>query len=104
MRKEAKLVRRKHSRQPTNSFLPRPRGVGKAGARRRAQTQFFGTTLNSKEANVGPDLRRDLKLDSQLKQHAKRLTSQLDTMSLIQLQEDQGIDPNDSLESISPNK
>ena len=100
MREQAKTFRKTHNRRNTEtedliaaqqqrgrqeSFARQ--GAGKAGPRRRTQTKFFGSAVDSQTAiSKSPrkrnDPKRSTRVDHQLTQHAKQLTSKLDVMSL----------------------
>ena len=122
MREEAKEFRRTRNRRNTEtedliasqqqrgrqeSFASLSQGKGKAGSRRRAQTKFFGSAVDSQKAiSRSPRKRADPKktarVDHQLTQHAKQLTSKLDVMSLSQLQQEEGAES--SFDQSSPEK
>ena len=122
MREQAKEFRRTRNRRNTEtenliasqqqqgrqeSFANLSQGKGKAGARRRAQTKFFGSAVDSQKAiSRSPRKRADPKktarVDHQLTQHAKQLTSKLDVMSLSQLQQEEGAES--SFDQSSPEK
>ena len=123
MREQVKAFRKTHNRRNTETEdliaaqQQRGRqqnfarqGAGKAGARRRAQTQFFGSAVDSQTAisrSPRKDPKREARVDSQLKQHAKQLTSKRDVMSLSQLQQDEGAETSfeqSSAEKQSPDK
>ena len=122
MREQAREFRRTRNRRNTEtenliasqqqqgrqeSFANLSQGKGKAGARRRAQTKFFGSAVDSQKAiSRSPRKRADPKktarVDHQLTQHAKQLTSKLDVMSLSQLQQEEGAES--SFDQSSPEK
>ena len=122
MREQAKDFRRPHNRRNTEtedliasqqqrgrqeSFASLSQGKGKAGARRRAQTKFFGSAVDSQKAisrspRKRADPKRNTRVEHQLTQHAKQLTSKLDVMSLSQLQQEEGAET--SFEQSSPKK
>ena len=120
MREQAKAFRKTHNRRNTETEdliaaqQQRSRqqsfasiGTGKAGPRRRAQTKFFGSAVDSQTAiSRSPrkrnDPKRSTRVDHQLTQHAKQLTSKLDVMSLSQLQQEEGAES--SFEPSSPEK
>ena len=122
MREQAKAFRRTHNRRNTEtedliasqqqrgrqqSFASLSQGTGKAGSRRQAQTKFFGSAVDSQKAiSKSPRKRtepkRNTRVDHQLTQHAKQLTSKLDVMSLSQLQQEEGA--KSSFEQSSPEK
>ena len=117
MREEAKEFRRTRNRRNTEtedliaSQQQQGRqanfGKGKAGTRSRAPTKFFGSAVDSQKAiarspQKRQDPKRSARVDTQLTQHAKRMTSKLEVMSLSQLQHEEGAET--SFEQSSPEK
>ena len=122
MREQAKEFRRTRNRRNTETedliasqqqrghqerFASLSQGKGKAGARSRAQTKFFGSAVDSQKAIASSprqraDPKRNTRVDHQLTQHAAQLTSKLDVMSLSQLQQEEGAES--SFEQSSPDK
>ena len=117
MREEAKEFRRTRNRRNTEtedliaSQQQQGRqanfGKGKAGTRSRAPTKFFGSAVDSQKAiarspRKRQDPKRSARVDTQLTEHAKRMTSKLEVMSLSQLQHEEGAET--SFEQSSPEK
>ena len=101
------LIASQQQRGRQESFASLSQGKGKAGTRRRPQTKFFGSTVDSQKAiarspRKRPDPKRSTGVDKQLTQHAKRMTSKLEVMSLSQLQHEEGAET--SFEQSSPEK
>ena len=101
------LIASQHQRGRQQSFASLSQGKGKVGSRKRAETKFFGSAVDSQKAiSKSPrkraEQKRNTRVDHQLTQHAKQLTSKLDVMSLSQLQQEEGAES--SFDQSSPEK